>query len=243
MNAKRNRIVIDLNQPYRGRAAPKSRQRTGRAGRVLGIIAIVLAIVIVGVAAGAYFWWQHYKAQPAYTLALLVDAAQRNDNEEVDRILDMDKVTDNFVADVRVRVTSGNSSPIGNFLPSQVDQAVALIRPKLKDTLQAALPTEIQRVSEPAKGKPLIVVALAVPYFVNIKQDRNCATGDIKTNNEQIQLIMEPDQNNWRIVSIKDDRLAGIIAEASRKGLSTRGNQLQDEVQRQLQRLMPSASP
>jgi len=155
----------------------------------------------------------------------------------------MAKVTDNFVADVRVRVTSGNSSPIGNFLPSQVDQAVALIRPKLKDTLQAALPTEIQRVSEPAKGKPLIVVALAVPYFVNIKQDRNSATGDIKTNNEQIQLIMEPGQNNWRIVSIKDDRLTAIIAEAARKGLSTRGNQLQDEVQRQLQRLMPSASP
>ena len=242
MNAKRNRIVIDLNQPYRGRAAPKSRQRTGRAGRVLGIIAIVLAIVIVGVAAGAYFWWQHYKAQPAYTLALLVDAAQRNNNEEFDRILDMDKVTDNFLSEVRSRVT-GYSSPIGNFLPSQVDQAVALIRPKLKDTLQAALPTEIQRVSEPAKGKPLIVVALAVPYFVNIKQDRNSATGDIKTNNEQIQLIMEPGQNNWRIVSIKDDRLTAIIAEAARKGLSTRGNQLQDEVQRQLQRLMPSASP
>src|SRR5205814_2825081 len=102
MGTKRNRIVIDLNQPYRGRAAaPKSRQRTGRAGRVLGIIAIIMGIVIVGIAAGAYFWWQHYKAQPGYALALLVDAAQRNDNEEVDRILDMDKVNDNYVGDVR----------------------------------------------------------------------------------------------------------------------------------------------
>src|SRR5256885_1440476 len=178
MNTKRNRIVIDLNQSYRGRAAaPKGRPRTGRAGRVLGIIAIILGIVIVGVAAGAYFWWQHYKAQPGYALALLVDAAQRNDNEEIDRTLDMDKVTDNFVADVRARVTAGNSSPIGNFLPSQVDQAVATIKSKLKETLRVALPAEIQRVSEPAKGKPFFLIAMAVPYFVDIKQDSKSATG------------------------------------------------------------------
>src|SRR2546426_373663 len=132
--SKRNRIVIDLNQPALPRMAAR-RKRSGEsrgAGRVLAIIGIIIVVVLLGTAAGVYFWWQHYKAQPAYTLALLVDAAQRNDNEEVDRILDMDKVTDNFVADVRERVTSGNSSPIGNFLPSQVDQAVALIRPKLK---------------------------------------------------------------------------------------------------------------
>ena len=111
------------------------------------------------------------------------------------------------------------------------------------ETLRVALPAEIQRVSEPAKGKPFFLIAMAVPYFVDIKQDSKSATGDIKMNNEQIQLVMEPGENNWRIVSIKDDRLAGIIAEAARKGLSTKGNQLQDEVQRQLQRLMPSASP
>ena len=84
----RNRIVIDLNQPPQPRVKAKrarSRQSHG-AGRVLAIIGIIIVVVLLGTAAGVYFWWQHYKAQPAYMLALLVDAAQRDDNQEIERM-------------------------------------------------------------------------------------------------------------------------------------------------------------
>jgi len=88
MKSKRNRIVIDFNNPSPAAGVSTfGRRRPGRAGRVLAIIGIALVVIVIGIAAGVYFWWQHYKAQPAYTLALLVDAAQRNDNQEIDRIL------------------------------------------------------------------------------------------------------------------------------------------------------------
>ena len=88
--SKRNRIVIDLNQPPQPRVnANRARSRQSRgAGRVLAIIGIIIVVVLLGTSAGVYFWWQHFKAQPVYTLALLVDAAQRNDKQEIDRILD-----------------------------------------------------------------------------------------------------------------------------------------------------------
>src|SRR5438876_1256394 len=83
MKLTRNRIVIPLDKARAdepGRVRVRVR-RSGRAGRVLGFIAIILVVVIIGALAGGYFWWRHYQSQPAYSLALLVDAAQRNDDQ------------------------------------------------------------------------------------------------------------------------------------------------------------------
>lgn len=242
MKSNRNRIVIDLNRPPGAPPARRSRAGSSRAGRILAIMGIILVVVIIGLLAGGYFWWQSYKAKPSYTLALLVDAAQRNDQPEMDRILNMDQISENFVSEVRARVTG--SSLLNSVLLSQVDQTVASITPKLKETLQQVLPQEIQRVSESAKGKPFILIALGVPYLADIKQDGATATADIKFKNEQIQLTMQQDGGSWRIVSIKDDRLATIIADAAKKGLTQRGSQLPDEVNKQLKNLQsPSVTP
>ena len=245
MKSKRNRIVIDLNQP----APPGSRwrpgaKRSGRAGRILLIIGAILAVVVIAIAAGAFFWWQHFKSQPAYTLAQLVDAAQRDDRPELDRILDMDKISENFVADVRSRVTG--TSILNSLMPAQLDQIVANITPKLKETLREVLPPEIRRVTEPAKGKPLFLIALTIPYFATIKENGASATADLKFKDEQIQLTMQQAGDRWRIVSIRDDRITNIIADAAKKGVSQRGAEFQDEVVRRLRELQtptPSPSP
>lgn len=243
MKSKRNRIVIDLNQPAGAGAARPGRRRSSRLGRVLAIIGVVLVLFVVAIAAGGYFWWQHYKAQPAYTLALLVDAAQRNDNQEMDRILDIDKIAESFVTDVRARLTG--SSVLNSLVPSQVDQLAANLTPQLKETLREVLPGEIQRITAPAKGKPFILIALSVPYFADVKQNGATATADLKSKDEPIQLSMEQQGgSSWRIQSIKDDRITGIIADAAQKGLSKKGSQLQDELRKQLRDLkLPSASP
>ena len=242
--SKRNRIVIDLNQPAPPRMARRARSGESRgAGRVLAIIGIILVIVIIGTAAGGYFWWQHFKGQPAYTLALLVDAAQRNDNQEVDRILDYDKISETFVSDVRSRV-SGSSSILNGMTAGQLDQTIASVTPRLKETLREVLPGEIQRVSEPVKGKPFIFIAIAAPYFANVREESGKATVDLKFKDEQIQLTMQQANDTWRIVSIKDDRLTNIIVETAKKGLSQRGSQLQDQIINRLRDLQaPSPSP
>src|SRR5712691_4677508 len=114
MKLRRNRIVIPLDKARADEQGRVRERRSGRAGRVLGFIAIVLVVVIIGAAAGGYFWWRHYQSQPAYSLALLVDAAQRNDTAEMDRLLDMDKITTDFVAQVKARVPG--ASTVGGLL-------------------------------------------------------------------------------------------------------------------------------
>src|SRR6266849_4565383 len=166
MKLSRNRIVIPLDRTRAEEPGHVRARRSGRAGRVLGFIAIVLVVVIIGALAGGYFWWRHYQGQPAYALALLVDAAQRNDGAEIDRLLDMDKITTDFVTQVKARV------PGSSLLPAQIEQTLT---PKLKPTVRDELIKEVQRLTERAKGKPFPLIALAVPYFVNIKRDGNTA--------------------------------------------------------------------
>ncbi|HXT63892.1 MAG TPA: hypothetical protein VN696_12720 [Pyrinomonadaceae bacterium] len=238
MKSKRNRIVIDLNQPPPpGGFARRTRgRRSGRAGRVLALLGIILLVALVGIAAGGYFWWQHFKSGPTYALAVLVDASQRSDNQQVDNMLDMDKIADGFVGDVRAKLTG--SSLLNNLLPAQVDQVVANITPKLKETLREALPAEIQRVSAPARDKPVFLIALSAWYLAHIERNGANAAVDLKFKDEEIQLTMSQTADAWRITRIKDDRLTNIIA-----GASQRGRQFQDELMQRLKDLRQTPSP
>jgi len=235
MKLSRNRIVIPLDRTRAEEPRRVPARRSGRAGRVLGFIAIVLVVVIIGALAGGYFWWRHYQTQPAYALALLVDAAQRNDGAEIDRLLDLDKITTDFVLQVKARVPG--ASTVGGLLAAQVEQNLT---PKLKPTVRDELIKEVQRLTERAKGKPFPLVALAVPYLVDIKQDGKAATAEMKLQDEQIKLTMQADAaGRWQTVAIQDDKLADLIADSVKKNLPRSPAQWQDALEKQLKGLSP----
>src|SRR5258708_597445 len=229
MKLKRNGIVVPLDEARADDQGGGRERRSGRAGRVLGFIAIILAVVIIGALLGGYFWWRHYQAQPPYSLALLVDAAQRNDGAEIDRLLDLDKITTDFVTQVKARV------PGSQLLPAQIEQTLT---PKLKPTVRDELIKEVQRLTERANGKPFPLVALAVPYFADIKQDGNAATAEMKLQDEQIKLTMQADAaGSWQTVAIQDDKLADLIADSVKKNLPRSPAQWQDALEKQLKGL------
>src|SRR5436190_12161355 len=229
MKLGRNRIVIPLDKARADEQGRVRVRRSGRAGRVLGFIAIILVVVIIGALAGGYFWWRHYQSQPAYSLALLVDAAQRNDGAEIDRLLDLDKITTDFVSQVKARV------PESSLLPAQIEQNVT---PKLKPTVRDELIKELQHLTRQADGKLFPLVALAVPYFVDIKQDGTAATAEMKLQDEQIKLTMQADATgNWKTVAIKDDKLDEMIADSVKKNLPKSPTQWQDALEKELKGL------
>src|SRR5882724_4187795 len=131
---KRNRIVIPFYQSHAGvapRGPGKSRARRG-IGRLLIVIAAILLLLGGGVVIGGYLWWRNYQQSPAYSLAILADAAQRNDTATIDSIFDTDRVSDDFVAQVRQHATGSVTSAIGSVWPVQSDSALTSMSPKLK---------------------------------------------------------------------------------------------------------------
>src|SRR5439155_25095263 len=123
----RNRIVINFDNKEVPRARPR-RRSGGGIGRPLLIIAVILLLIVSGFGAGGYFWWRHYQSSPAYSLALLVDATQRNDKQAVDSILDSDKIAADFVSQIRARVATSS------LWISPIDPGKISISAKLKDT-------------------------------------------------------------------------------------------------------------
>lgn len=229
---KRNRIVINLDQLPRGARGGGSRRGLSR---VLLFIAIILLVVVGGVAAGGYFWWRHYQTTPAYSLALLVDAAQRNDSATVDGILDSDQIAADFIQQVRQRLPA--SSTAASLLASQGDAGKDSLAAKLKDSLHNQLMKELQQLTSAAQGKPFIVIAVAIPYFADIKQENNTAQVTANVKDEQIKVKMQGDNSRWRVTAVQDDKLAKMAADSIMQNLPSNGSQVQDSIRKQIEGL------
>src|SRR6516164_3942173 len=134
---RRNRIVINFDNRMPGGGRSSRRRGRGIAGVLLGI-AIILILIATGIAGGGYLWWRHYQSSPAYSLALLVDAIQRDDQQTIDQLLDTDKIASDFVSQIRAR------APASTLWPCEVDPA-KLMSPKIKDTLRDQLIKQVQQ--------------------------------------------------------------------------------------------------
>ena len=198
---------------------------------MLIVIAVLIVIVIGGIAGGGFFWWRHYQSGPAYSLALLVDATQRHDQQAVDNILDTDKIATDFVSQIRARV------PASAIWASQIDLTKMASSAKVKETLHDQLVKELQRLTDVAADKPFVLIALAVPRFADIKQENNTAHATVNLKDEQIQLTMVQADDRWRVTAVQDEKLARMLAQAMVNNLPSNGGHLQDELQRQLNNL------
>ena len=208
------------------------------------IIAVVLLLLLAGGVGGAYLWWRHYQNSPAYTLAVLADASQRNDTATVDSILDTDKVTDDFMAQARQHAGGSVASAIGSVWPAQTDSALQTLSPRLKQTVHDELLKEVQRLTEPAKGKPFILVALAITRFADIKEENKVAQVKANIKDEHLQLTMQPPtgEGPWRITAVQDDKLVKLVADGMTRTLPASGTQVQDEIHKQLDKLKKRAN-
>jgi flagellar basal body-associated protein FliL len=228
---KRNRIVINFDDKGATGARPREKSRGGLM-RPLLIIAIIVVVVLSGLGIGGLFWWRHYQSSPAYSLALLVDATQRNDRQAIDEILDNDKIATDFVSQVRARI------PASALWASQVDLSKMSMSGKVKDTLHDQLIKHLQELTDVAKGKPFVIIALAVPQFAGIKQETNTAHVAVNLKDEPLQLTMQLNGDRWRVIAVKDDKLANMIAQAMMTNLPATGSRVEDELKDEFNKLM-----
>jgi hypothetical protein len=223
---KRNRIVINMDSPR-----PKKR---GRLGRILLLVAIVLLLIVGGLGTGGYFWWRNFQNGPSYSLALLVDAVQRNDTATFDQMIDPDKISADFVSQVREKMAGSLATTLWS---TQADAASTTISAKLKETLHGQLINELRELTAVAKGKPLFIVALGIPFFADVKQENNTASATVNIKGQVIKLTMQAEDNRWRIVAVQDEKLAKMVADAVVKNLPANGANAQEEIRKQLEKL------
>jgi hypothetical protein len=222
---QRNRIVINLEDPQKGSKGQRPAQggfgasprKKSRIWKILGVLAGLVLVVIFAAAAGGYLWWQNYKSKPAYSLALVVDAVQRNDMKAFDSMVDTDKIVDNLVPQVTDKASANYASMLPSAVRRQVETVLPSVLPGIKQRVHDQVAAQVKELSASAQGKPFVLVAIGLPWVVDVTQTGDAAKVSLKLRDRSVELTMQKNADLWRIVGVKDDQLTQRILESAAK--------------------------
>src|SRR3982751_3127124 len=96
---RKSRIVIDVDR-VQAEARAKRGRGFGRARRYVSVTGLVVIGVVLVLLVGSYLWWQGFRKSPPYSVALLVDAAQHDDAQAVESLIDADQIAQGFIPQV-----------------------------------------------------------------------------------------------------------------------------------------------
>ncbi|HKS28818.1 MAG TPA: DUF2939 domain-containing protein [Pyrinomonadaceae bacterium] len=231
---KRNRIIINLERAREAAHIPPLPKRGSRGARILALVGVAFVLVLVAIALGAFLWWQSYKTKPAYSLALLVDAVQRGDEAAFNELVDTDKVVENFVPQVTEKAIGRYAAALTAPVRKQVEALVPKLLPGVKAQVREEVTKKIRELSARAEGKPFFLIALGMPYVVDIKEEGETARVMANLNDRQVELTMVRQESRWKIVGVKDDVLANQIVDRITKDLPAIGSDLEKQIRKNL---------
>ena len=213
-----NRIIVDLNETHtvsNGVGTPGTALQPPRRGwffRFMKITGILLAALIVIGGVGGYLYWQSLKRTPQYSLALLIDAARRNDQAEIDKVVDINAVVDDFVP----QITGKAIDMYGRGLPpstiGKVASVAAPMMPAVKDRARAELPDKIRERTEKFKYVPMPAIVFGADKYLDISIKGDDAVIKSKQADRPLEVRMKRNGDRWQVVAVKDDELATQIA-------------------------------
>jgi hypothetical protein len=197
--------------------------RSRRWPKVLAFVAAFLLVMLVVAVVGVFLWWRYYQTTPAYSVALIIDAAQNNQMEEFDKRIDDEEIAKRMVQNVSQKVSARYGVAITANIQKEIDNLMPRLMPKVKQTIHEEVAKEIREFAAKTSPKPFIIVALAVPSFVTITTAGDTAKASSQLNDRTIQLAMQRDSDRWKVVEVNDDVLVQRIVDSLMKELPAIG--------------------
>jgi hypothetical protein len=186
---------------------------------------LLLAVLVI-----VFAWWQYFKTTPSYSLALLVDAAQRNDQPAFDRVVDLDQVIDTFIAQAAQGSTLGLTPESVTPVRLQLQSLAPETSASLKQVVKEEIGTRINEVAASSGSRPFLLIALAMPFAADIKRSGDSAQITIN-DNDQVELRMaRRDGSDWKVVSLRDQALAARVVQGIIKALPETESQIDKQL-------------
>jgi len=209
----RQRIVINLDEQATAKAKPLKGKRR-RWPRVLGILALLFVIGVVGAGVAGYFLWRHYQSTPSYTLALILDAAQSNDVAEFQKRIDEDEVAKNVAARVNQKAAARYGYALNSSIQQQIDGAMPALLPRVKQAVRDEFFNSVKAFAAAPEKRSFISILAAVRSLLTITEqgDSAEAKGTLAGNN--IELTMRRDADRWKVTDIKNDAIVQRIVDS-----------------------------
>lgn len=210
------RIVINL-EPGKGPAARQPKRR--RWLRILAVLAIVIVALIVVIAIAGFFSWRHFQASPEYSLALLLDAAQRNDQEQLAKLIDDDEVAKSMIASISQKAAARYGGAMDANTQQQIDKLMPTLLPQVKQTIHNEVANQIKTFAGSSEPKSFIVLLATVPSLVKITTEGDTAKATASMSDRNLQLTMHRDADRWKVVGVDDDALVQRVVDSVMKDL------------------------
>jgi hypothetical protein len=208
---RRSRIVIDVDR-VRAEAQAKRGRGFGRAGRVLGVTGLVVIGALLVLLVGSYMWYQGFKKSPPYSLALLVDAAQHDDVQAVETMIDADQIAQGFVPQVIDNLT-GAGSQLAPQARASLTATLPALLPRVRETMRDEIARAVKGLSQSdSSNVPFFVKAFGVRQAATVVERGDAATVNVKAGDRPVELSMRREGERWKLVTVKDAQLAADIA-------------------------------
>ena len=218
----RQRIVINLDSPQAGQAPRGQRSPARRRWpRVFAILALLGLFLVVVAAVGGFLLWRHYQSTPTYTLALMLDAAQRNDVAEFQKRIDDEEVTKNMAVNVSQRAAARYGYAFNSSIQQQIDTAMPSLLPRMKQVFQDECFKAFSAAPEQRSFISLVGVAQSL-MTVTTENDSAKATGKIAGHN--MEIAMRRDADRWKVIEVKDEVIVQRVVDSVMKELPAIGN-------------------
>lgn len=162
---------------------------------------------------GVYFWWQSYKTTPAYSLAVLLDASQQKDVSVVTEIIDTNQIIDNLAPRISEKTIARYGATLNSAKRKRVEAMVPALLPKVKESAGATLSKWVEELFDKSEPKPFVVLALGLPYLVNITPDGDTAKVTAPVADRKVEFVMRRNGERWKIVGINDDAVVDQIVD------------------------------
>jgi hypothetical protein len=218
----RQRIVINLDAPKTNGAKPVRKRRRWR--RVLAILGLLALVIVVGVAVGGFLLWRHYQSTPTYALALLLDAAQRNDVTEFQKRIDGDEIAKNMAASINQKAAARYGLALNSTIQQQIDSAMPSLLPRVKQTVQDGFFNSMKALAAAPEQRSFVSLLGAVQRSMTVTSDGNSAKATGSMAGHNVELGMRRDPDGWKVIDVKDDVIVQRIVDSVVKELPAIGN-------------------
>jgi len=191
---------------------PAAERGPSKRSRTVAIIAGVLGLAVVAVFVGGFLYWKSFEGTPQLSLAMLIDAARREDQAAIDRYIDTGAVVEDFVPQITSKAVELYGRGISEPVLQRLRLVAAPILPSVKERARAELPRVIRERTDRFENIPFAAMVVGADRYLHITHQDDIAIVRSKLPEHAFEVKMRRAGREWQIIGVKDDRLSTDIA-------------------------------
>ena len=172
---------------------------------------VVLSTLLIAGVVG-FIYYRSLRGTPQYSIALLIDAAKRDDKAEIDSLIDIDAVVDDFLPQITGKAVELYGRGLSPAVISKMAVIATPILPAVKQRARAELPRVIRDRSEEFGYVPFFGMVMGAQRYLDINITGDTAIVKSKVKDHPLEMTMQRQGDKWRIIGVKDEPLATDIA-------------------------------